>query len=88
MLLWGPKTTGAHTGPAGGIPGYKYTTESFLCQRNGLENRSSARGHGEDKAVDQVQDKPAIRLVRQEAVEDAQEAWKNIKLCLLVPWEL
>lgn len=25
--------------------------KSFLCQRNGLENRSTARGHGKDKPV-------------------------------------
>lgn len=65
-MLWGPETTGAHPRLAGGISGYKYTAESFLCQRNGLENRSVARGHGEDQAVDEVQDKPAVRLVRQE----------------------
>lgn len=74
LLLWGPKTTGAHTGPAGGTPGYKYTAESFLCQRDGLENRSVARGHGEYSAVDQIQDKPAIRFVRQEI----KKPWRTL----------
>lgn len=65
-MLWRAKTTGAHPRPARGISSYKYTAESFLCQRNGLENRSVARGHREDKAVDEVQDKPVVRPVRQE----------------------
>lgn len=74
-MLWGPEMKGAHTGPAGGISGYKYTAESFLCQSNGLEHRSVARGHGKDKAVDQVQDKPAIRLVGQEI----KKPWRKNK---------
>lgn len=88
-MLWRPETTGTHTGPAGGTWGYKYAIESFLCQRNRLENRPVARGHGENQAEDRVQEKPACyktcKARNKEATEGVRNAWKNIRYHLLVP---
>lgn len=55
-------------GPAGGIPGDKYATESFFCQRDGRENRSTARGHGEDK--------PVLNTVIRQGRQEIKKPWR------------